>query len=680
MGRRSACAVPGGIISPLLLTLSIIWVGFLVSLPARPSAWLVFFSGLPVVAAACWHAGRRRRQGMVSAAREWPDIVALGLVLLYALGVQMADTHGITTDGVTYFTQLRSLVFDRDLDVTREFAFLNQPPRPNPIVPIGPLLLWAPLYLVVAAVDTAGRAIGWWPAPADPVAIGLGLRYVRAALISSFAIGGAGLVALLLHLRRSFSPLVAFITVVLVFGATPLYWYMVYEPAMTHAASFGFVAFFVVCATRWLAERKVVALPTRRQAITLGGLLGLAFLARPQEALFALYPAVIVLSAAGVAARERVDGALRLAGWALVGTLPWLLCQLLVGYALFSRYDYQLMGQGGYLNPWHSRWIDTLFSSWHGFLSWTPVAYVAVIGTAAYVRREWRWALSALLILFLIAWVNGATLDWAGGWSFGGRRFSSALVMLAPGLALLVEFVLRRPLVAVAPLVAGALWWNHLLMVQYTAGMLPKDEPVSFGRIVRQQAELHTRQPYWYPFAFPANVWFAWREGIPVDKYDVLSPETPAATFSLTFDRVAERYLLSGWDVPGGDDWGACWWIGGSPASMAIPLDPGGGDVTLRVRTRTRLEEPAVRAKLALEVNGREVGRFDAGLPEATTTEFVIPAATAQKVFRRGFNNVAFRSFGIERVDPADPRPPGALASRPGRAVWPVAVYNLEIR
>ncbi len=212
---------------------------------------------------------------------------------------------------------------------------------------------------------------------------------------------------------------------------------------------------------------------------------------------------------------------------------------------LFTRYEYDLVGQGGYFNPWHSRWIDTLFSSWHGFLSWTPVAYVALVGTVAYVRRSWRWGASALVILFLTAWVNGATLDWAGGWSFGGRRFSSALVMLAPGLALVIEFVLRRPLVALAPLVAAALWWNHLLMVQYTAGMLPKDEPVSFGRIVRQQAELQTRSPYWYPFAFPANVWFAWREGVPVDKYDVLSPETPRATFALVFDRTAEKYLLS---------------------------------------------------------------------------------------------------------------------------------------
>jgi hypothetical protein len=369
-----------------------------------------------------------------------------------------------------------------------------------------------------------------------------------------------------------------------------------------------------------------------------------------------------------------------LAGWAFVGALPWLVIQFLDGYALLTRYNYQITGQGGYLHLWESRWIDTLFSSWHGFLSWSPVAYAAVIGTFAYLRREWRWAASGLVILFLTAWINGATQDWAGGWSFGGRRYSSALVMLAPGLAMVIEFALRRPLVALAPVVAAALWWNHLLMVQYTAGMLPKDEPVSFGRIVRQQAELQTRHPYWYPFAFPANVWFAWREGVPVDKYDVLSPETPKEAFSLAFDRIAERFLLSGWDVPGGDDWGSCWWIGGTPATLAVPLDLPAGGVTIRVRARTRLEEPSVRAKMAVDVNGREVGRFAAGLPDATTSEVVIPADVARTLFRRGFNQVGLRSLGVEEVDPADTREPTPQAARWRRSVWPVAVYELDVR
>ncbi|MEZ5287792.1 MAG: hypothetical protein R2712_23920 [Vicinamibacterales bacterium] len=526
------------VLAPIVL----IWLGLLLSLPPRPSPWLVVASGLPVLMAASWTWARRRHVAWGALIRETLDVHALGLVLLYALGVQLADTHGITTDGVTYFTQLRSVIFDHDLDIDAEYAYLGQPTRPNYVVPVGPVLVWLPLYVLVAVVDAIGRGIGLWAAPQDAIGLGLGLPYLRAALVSSFAIGAAGLVALLLHLRREFSRTIALTATVLIFGATPLYWYMVYEPSMTHAASFGFVAVFIVCAARWLGPAAHSRLPTFdvRRDLILGTLIGLAFMTRSQEVLFALYPALLVIAAPGTPANVRVRRTLQLAGWAFLGALPWVVLQLAHSYVLFSRYDYELFGQTGYFNPWQSRWLDTLFSSWHGFLSWAPVAYVAVIGTVAYVRREWRWAAAALGVLFLTAWVNGATQDWAAGWSFGGRRFSSTLVMLAPGLALAIEFVLRRPLVAVAPLVAAALWWNHLLMVRTSAGLLPKDEAVSFGRIVRQQAELQTRPPFWYPFAFPANVWFAWREGLPVDKYDVLSPERPAPGAALVFDRTAE--------------------------------------------------------------------------------------------------------------------------------------------
>lgn len=651
-----------------------LWLGLLVTLPARSSPWLTAASGLPVLALASWREARRRGVSFAALLRDTGDWHVLGLVLLYGVAALVADAHGITTDGTTYFAQLRSLVFDHDLDITREYQFLGQPLRPNYVVPIGPTLVWAPLYLVVALVDTIGRAAGAWRAPADPTTIGLTLPFVRAALLSSFAIGAVGLAAVHWHLRRLFAPGVAVVAVTLLFGATPLFWYMVYEPSMTHAASFGFTALFAVLSAWWLRDGRA---PSTREALWLGGLIGAAFATRSQEVLFALLPALLVLGGAG-SWGERVTRALHLAGWAFLGALPWLLLQALHSYLLFTRYEYNLLGQGGYFHPLDSRWIDTLFSSWHGLFSWTPVVYVATIGTVAYLRREWRWALSALVVLFLTAWVNGATQDWAAGWSFGGRRFASALVLLAPGLALVIEFAVRRPLVAVAPVAALALWWNHLLMVQYTTGMLPKDEPVSFGRLVRQQSEVVTTAPYAYPFAFPANAWFAWRHDLPIDKYDELSAEALRSPLELRFDRAVEKFLLDGWDTPSGDDWGTAWWIGATPARMVVPLALEPGRVEITITARTRLDEPVVQAALALDVNGTQVGQFAAGVPAPSTSTITVPAELAARVFHRGFNRVAIRSLGVSRVDPNDPRPPGPLARR-RNAAWPVAVYDLRI-
>jgi hypothetical protein len=653
----------------------VLWLAWLLCLGPRPSEWLVVATGLPLLAAGSVLASRRAGEPWAAFVRRTAHLHALALVLLYALGVQWADAHGITTDGVTYFAQLRSLIFDGDLAIAEEYKFLGQPARPGYFVPVGPTLLWLPLYLAVAAVDGAGRALGVWAAPADPIALGLTLPYVRAALVSSFAVGAAGLFAMLVRLGREFPRSVALIATVLLFGATPLFWYMVYEPSMTHAASFGIVALFVIAAVSWAPNGL-----TPRRSMILGALSAWAFLIRPQEALFVLVPAALILASPGTLA-SRARAGLTLLMWAALAALPWLVLQVIHAWVLHRSNEFALIGsQGAYLDPFRSRWMETLFSSRHGFLSWSPIAYVAVIGTIAYAARSRVWAIVALGILFLMAWVNGSTLDWSGGWSFGGRRFTSTLVLLAPGLALVIDVLRRRPLVAIAPLAVAALWWNYLLMVQYTVGALPKDEPFYFGRMVRQQAEVRTRPPYTYPFAFPANVLFSWRTGLPPDRYDVLGGEPLQSQLDLAFDARVERYLLDGWDAPGGDDWGSCWWIGGTPAVVIVPLDlPAGRDVEIEIQARTRFEEPAVAARLALEVNGHDIGSLTAGATEPTTTRFTVPAGRVQTIWKAGYNRIALHSTGVTRIDPADTRPPGPLGRRSDRRPWPVAIYSLRI-
>ena len=126
--------------------------------------------------------------------RDTLDWHGLAVVMLLALGVQCEDAHGVTTDGVIYFSQLRSVIFDRDLNVASEFAFLGQPPRPYHVVPIGPTLVWLPLYVDGRCGGCDRPDARCVDGPADPIAIGLTAPYIRAALVSSFAIGAVGLV------------------------------------------------------------------------------------------------------------------------------------------------------------------------------------------------------------------------------------------------------------------------------------------------------------------------------------------------------------------------------------------------------------------------------------------------------------------------------------------------------
>lgn len=634
----------------LLLALVTAWLAWILQLPPRPSMWLVFLSGVPLLAFGSWLLAAERREPWAAFLLRTADFHLVWIILLFALGVQCEDAHGVTTDGVIYFTQLRSVIFDRDLDVTREFAFLQQPPRPAHIVPIGPIPVWLPLYLIVAIADALGRAAGWWPAPADPVAIGLTTPYVRAVLISSLAIGAVGVLVVHAVLRREFGRRAAFAATSVLIGGTSLFWYLVYEPSMTHAASFGFVALFVAAVAR--SDPRTAAV---KQLVLIGFLLGLAFITRPQEAVFALLAVMQVLALEETfATRMKVGG--RYARWAFVGFLPLLLLQLAHSAVLFSRERLVLVGgDQPFLSPFQSRWAETLWSSWHGFFSWTPIAYVAFLGTIAYAKRRWWWTAAAVLVLFVAAWINGATPDLGSGWSFGGRRFVSCLVLLAPGLALIMQALFTRPTAALTILAAAVIGWNYLLMQQYRAGLLPRDHAVSFTDITRQQAEIYTQPPYFYPFAFPANAIFSWRTGLPIDRYDLLGVEPLRPEIDLTMDASAGRFLLDGWGTVAGDATGTATWTERSPATLVLPLRLSTNrPVRLIIDARSRLTTPPVRASINVLVNGHTVGTAIADPEHPTSMVF----STPREVWIDGFNRISLVTHS---------------------PFWPVAIYRIRV-
>jgi hypothetical protein len=634
----------------LLVALSI-WLAWLLQVPSRSATWIVFASGVPILAAISWLAARRAGRPWRAFVADTGDVHFVALVLLYSLGVLIEDAHGVTTDGVIYFTQLRSLLFDGDLDVAREFAYLNQPPRPGYLVPIGPIPVWVPLYFTVAAVDALGGAVGWWTAPADPIAIGLTTPYVRAVLVSSFAVGAAGLLVVHAMLRRDFGRAAATAATLLLLGATSLFWYFVYEPGMTHAVSFGFVAFFVAATSR-LDPRTASA----RQLAVAGFLLGLAFITRPQEAVFVLLPAFFVLALPG-SGKDRANAALRYATWGFVGFAPLLALQIAHYYVLSSREQLVLVGGNeGFLSPFVSQWSPTLFSSWHGFFSWTPIAYIAFIGTLAYGKRRWPWAVATALIVLAMAWINGATADFAGGWSFGGRRFVSCLVLLAPGLALIAHTLIARPMIAIGALVALAVAWNWLLMEQQRSGLLSSGAAMTSDRLVRGQAQVLTKAPYFYPFAFPANAIFSWRTGLPIDAYDQLGYERLRPSVDLELEGNAGRFLLAGWGAPTGDETGSAWWMADSTATIVLPLRlRDDRRIRVEIRARTRLANPPVEVPLSILANGHPIGTFMPTAAQASTAVFETPK---EGVWIDGFNRVAFTT---------------------NNPAWPIAIYRIRI-
>jgi hypothetical protein len=563
------------------------------------------------------------------------DLYLLGALLLLVFVAQQWFTEGVTSDGNLYFAYLRSVVFDHDLQIGPELDFLGLPPRPHNVVPVGPSILWTPFYLIVAAADWLGAAAGWWTR-ASGVALGLTAPYKRAVYLGSFAMAAAGLAVLHLRIRRDVGGALALLTSILVLLATPLAWYIVMEPSMTHAGSFGAVAIALVASERWLNG----GWPSRRQALAIGALFSLAIVVRPEDGLFLIFPAAALLWPRPHAARSFGSRLRAIAGIAL-GALP-LAALLVVMLVLVLRVNtYTVDDAQSYLTLLSPRLGDVLFSSRHGLFSWTPVVWAALIGTVLYTRKNPRWAWPALAALAVLAWINGSAHDWAGGWAFGGRRFVSLLAALAPGLALAAAQVRRHPVTVLAPLTAGLVAWNVTLMAQYHGGRIPRDETISWADVLGPRLGVVARPPLFYPFGFPANVWFAWREGLPIARHDLLGSEPLRREMYLPLNDWGARFLMDGWVNGASDAFGSAHFLGARSGTILVPLDvPRDTAFGIDLEARADGQPAGAATGLELAVNGQSFGELplQIGAPRPSRRVFVVPAGA--RIWRRGYNRV----------------------------------------
>jgi hypothetical protein len=212
-----------------------------------------------------------------------------------------------------------------------------------------------------------------------------------------------------------------------------------------------------------------------------------------------------------------------------------------------------------------------------------------------------------------------------------------ALALSAPGLAAALDLARRRPLLAAAPLVLFAVLWNYWLMVQYTAGSIPKDAPFDFAAMVRQQADVHTRSSYVYPFAIPGSVIAAWQHGIPLGRYDALTAEPLRDTFEISLDRSADRFLLDGWGAAGANAAGAFRPIA-QRATVLVPLSRVDSDVVIEIAFTTSADTPL---DLRIEVNGVMAGAFDLSDGSPRHGRLRIPADRVGTLFRTGYNRLS---------------------------------------
>ena len=160
-------------------------------------------------------------------------------------------------------------------------------------------------------------------------------------------------------------------------AATFLHWYMVQQPTMSHAPS--------ACGG---GPRRLAVGPGPRERgpppgyLLLGLVLGLAMCLRWQNGVLLVLPGLDLLAAwpreRGAPGGGTATGAIALAAGALVGAFP----QMAAWKVALRRVGAAVPAARGGLRPPRSPVParDTLFSSRHGLLSWTPVLWAGYLG------------------------------------------------------------------------------------------------------------------------------------------------------------------------------------------------------------------------------------------------------------------------------------------------------------
>jgi hypothetical protein len=416
---------------------------------------------------------------MIAVPERAPGRMIAAITVLFACAyaaslVWLAKPDGriVFGDALHHYVQLRSVVFDRDLRFTNEYLRLygpgagqdsetdwivktNETGHIRNLMPVGPAMLWAPLFVLAAGGVWLANLLG----AAYPLD-GYGRLFQASTGFSGIAAAGAGawfayLAAASLAGRRA-----AIWATLAVWLASSALYYSAISPTYSHAASMLAVGGF------WLAFVRTRDRDDVARYAMLGALAGLAALMRWQDAILLGVPAWDALRArravglSGVAGRWLAAGAA-----AAVAFAP----QSIVWQRLYGQPF--TIPQGSSFMKWGSpALLQVLVSDNHGLFSWTPVLLLAAAGLVLLIRRDARVGIPAAAFLVASWYVNASVADWWGGEAFGGRRFVACFPVFVLGTACLFERWRERPRL-IAGITIAFIALNGLLLVQYQTFM-----------------------------------------------------------------------------------------------------------------------------------------------------------------------------------------------------------------
>jgi hypothetical protein len=395
-------------------------------------------------------------------------------------------------DGNGYYAWLVSPVIDGDLDFTNQFRHADPlfqtlifaadgTVRPEALTPtgrvgnqwsVGPAVLWAPWFLVAHAAVKVAHTFGsqipadgfsWpyvWLVSMGTALYGLAALWWSSQIATQLGYGRrAGLAALGMGLASS------------------LLVYQVFLPFHVHALAACAVAAY---AAFWMRRQSMSETADWMWWGALAGMMVQVYHLNALLVIPAMWQWWRLL-------RARGPGAALVSGGAFVAAAVFVGLPQLVGKAMVYGRPWITGYQDQFIWSEPRLW-QTAFSTNHGWITWTPVVLLAVIGWV----RVWRDhpATRVWLVTVPVFYVCVASYqNWHGQSSFGNRFFLSLTVWLVVGVAALADQMAdhtwRRH--AVPAVLACLIAWNIGFMFQWGTNIIPNRGPVSFREVALNQ-------------------------------------------------------------------------------------------------------------------------------------------------------------------------------------------------
>ncbi len=455
----------------------------------------------------------------------------LGVLFIVSLGVSFPRVYA--TDEVQYFSWVRSLWFDHDVDFANEyrtFAILNSksgiaeslllPNRIRPktqlygnIAPVGSALLWSPWFITADVLLRGVHALGFGQQiPAD----GYSWPYQRAVCYASAVYAYMGLLIVRRIAARWVSSWQSTVATIAFWLATPLVFYMTVQMPFAHANAF-FVSALFVRAWIWHTEH-----PTRWQPwVAIGASLGGLFMVREQLILMAVLPLTSVALEL-IQTRMSFFSNIRvhLRNYAFfVGTLALVVSPQFIAYTAINGEPKPASEVSSKLNWCSPHAIDTLIDfdptpepmcnvpaepvnipAWsRGALVWSPILVFGIMGLVFFAIDFPAYGVPMIVAFVVQIWLNGAFgTTWHLSGAFGFRRYIECTpFFIVGGAYLLSKLKRRRARLTALSLVAFFILWNMGLIVNGTI----------FNGLTNVRRGLQWPALWQWQFSLPQRLW-----------------------------------------------------------------------------------------------------------------------------------------------------------------------------